>query len=393
VIVKQDEIDTIREEYIELRLPRVPVREESQLVAMTRSDSLLAILPLRRHPMKKPRVSSKTRQYLLVLLSLLIVTAPVLGAQQRGSDDQPSVDSLARLLDSPDFYARGMGVDYVNHMPAENVPPTLKTRMIALLESEALEVIQNPSSEPSEDGSEGEGYGEYLGFLADGVLRFNDPRSLRGMALIGLTSKVARQFVASQGSASLPYLDEAWATETGTDVAVARTWALMLGTYSNRFTHDELVAIRRRIFGGLSARPLAFAWAAQTAPLPEAVSVLDAVATTGEGEILRSRAAHTAAELRPKRDALSPKAVLSTLDMWLDAFCVAPQGARNGACQSLDNLLANATKHVEAGRNQPAANVLRAFADRADQALAQGAFTASESRLLAENARYLAGRM
>jgi hypothetical protein len=265
--------------------------------------------------------------------------------------------------------------------------------MIALLDAEASELMRDPSSEPDESQQEGEAYGEYLLALTRAVLRFEDARSLRGMALLGIaTSTRARQFVAAQGTAGLPHLDAAWGIGAGMHGAVAQTWALMIGTYADRLTREDVIGVRRRVFTALNVRPLAFAWAAQLAPLPEAVSLLDVLAASGENETVRTRATRAAAVLRPQRDALPRRSTLGALDQWLDAFCVAPAGLRLGACQSLDNLLNDAISHVDAGRAEAAGNTLRALATRAEQAVAEGASTESEGRLLAENARYLAER-
>jgi hypothetical protein len=350
-------------------------------------------MPQQEHVMKKTVFHMIRQRWLGLLLGLAAAGPGVLHAQQGDPAEEPSIDSVARLLDSPDFWARADGVSRLHRMEVASIPPTMISQVIALLEAEAVKVAEDPSSAVDESSTENEAYGEYLLALARAVLRFEDVRSLRGMALLGITtSKRAMQFVASQGAASLPHLDDAWALGAGMQGAVAQTWALMLGSYADRFTRDELVAVRRRIFGVLSTRPLAFAWAAQLAPIPEAVSLLDVLAESDANDIVRGRATAAAAVVRSKRDALSRRAILGTLDLWLDAFCVAPQGARLGACQSLDNLLADATKHVDGGGTEAAANTLRAFADRADEAFAEGALSEAERRLLAETARYLAER-
>ncbi|MGH7673631.1 MAG: hypothetical protein ACREMV_00035 [Gemmatimonadales bacterium] len=116
---------------------------------------------------------------------------------------QGSLDSLVRLLDSPDWHERSDAIAILGRLPPDSLPPGYGPKVIALLEREALQ--------PNAALGQGEGYGEYQLALVRAVRRLKDPTSLRGVALLGVgTSRRSAEFVASHGAAGLPYLDEAW---------------------------------------------------------------------------------------------------------------------------------------------------------------------------------------
>lgn len=330
---------------------------------------------------RAPRMREVPRLNRMLLRAVLALVAgssapSVLAAQ--------TIDALVQLLDSPDWRVRSDAVSRLNLMPLSDLPATVAPKLTALLEREALQP-DLPAN------VESEGYGEYEIELVHGVLRFRDPASLRGMALLGIhTSREAQEFVASHGAASLPYLDQAWATQPLARGSVVTTWALMLGRFAHTLSRDERLQIQARL---LAADAINFAWAAVTVPMPEAVPILEATAAADPLEIVRNRAQTALTQLRPLRDALSSQDLAARLREWLDALCSAAQGARRGTCESLTNLLDDVRTHLAAGRTGSAKNAFEAFANRADSAMQQGELTDAEHRLLADNARYLAGKL
>src|SRR6266487_6074011 len=106
---------------------------------------------------------------------------------------------ILRALDSPDWQARSSAIHVLNDLPVASLPAGFAEKVIALFEREAVDSAPGPKPEG------GEGYGEYLIALMEGVVRLRDPRSLRGMALLGIQmSREAQEFVAEQGAAVLP---------------------------------------------------------------------------------------------------------------------------------------------------------------------------------------------
>jgi len=308
----------------------------------------------------------------------LILSAGRLEAQSR-------VDSLAALLDSPDWRVRA-GATFALYFDRDaQIPARYGPQLAALFEREALASNDRP------EGSES--YGEYLLQLTDVVLRLRDPASLRGMALLGIqTSVAAKQFVAQQGSTSLGYLDEAWATERTARSSVMATWGIMLQQFNGLLSREQRLLVLSRLLSGADSEPVGFARAAETVPLLEAIPLLEQTAASTTFDIVRQRALDVASVLRPVRGTATTATLLDRLGDWLGAVCLGAARARQGACEALTNILADASQHAAAGRTLPARNALSAFANRTEAAFREGAFTALERDLLAGSARYIAQR-
>ena len=115
-----------------------------------------------------------------------------------------SPDSLVKQLDSPDWRVRADAAVRLYDVPVAELPADAASKIVALLEREALTSDTVPPAE-------GESYGEYEIDLVGVALRLNDAAALRGMALLGIqTGSDAERFVASPGAASLPFLEEGW---------------------------------------------------------------------------------------------------------------------------------------------------------------------------------------
>ena len=134
-------------------------------------------------------------------------------------------------------------------------------------------------------------------------------------------------------------------------------------------------------------------FAAEDAPLPELVPILTAMLQATASQTLHDELAQAVTTLIPERDALTPADLAALMAAWVEALCQAPQGTRLGACESLSNLVADVAAQIAGGRTVSAKEVLDAFAGRADAGYLEGALTDGERRLLADNARYLAGRL
>src|SRR5258705_3530703 len=198
---------------------------------------------------------------ILLLLSLTL---------QRPS---PQPAELLRALDSPDWQTRSSAISNLNDLSVASLPAGFAEKVIALFEREAVDSVPGPKP----DG--GEGYGEYLIELMRGVVRLRDPRSLRGMALLGIQmSRKAQEFVAEQGAVALPFLDEAWRDENARP-PVALTWAYMLTTYSARLSRNDRLEIIRRVLDAHSIDTHSFLFAVDHAQLVIAIPLIERVAT------------------------------------------------------------------------------------------------------------------
>src|SRR5439155_26563598 len=117
-------------------------------------------------------------------------------------------ESLVAQLGSPDWIVRSDGLARLSRLPQGSLPASYRDAIVQLLEREAT----SPDTSAFGEGR-GEGYGEYVIQVVDAALDLRDPRTLRGMAIWGSQiSNRAEQFLAEQGSAALPYLNEAWSS-------------------------------------------------------------------------------------------------------------------------------------------------------------------------------------
>ncbi len=312
---------------------------------------------------------------LLLVVAALAGLGPPVRAQ--------NVDSLARLLDSADWRVRSGAVSGLSALAAPRFSASVTEKIIHLLEREALH------REPT--GAGGEGHGEYEISLVELALQLHDPRTLRGMALLGIqTSRAAQTFVASQGSAALPYLAAAWTSDTNARSAVVSTWAMMLGTFAQALTPSDQADVRARIF---AADSLDLAFAAEEAPLPEAVPMLAAMSQATASPMLKQELAGALRTLRPLRDRLTASDLIARVQAWRTAFCNGAAGRRAAACEALGARLTVAASDVLAGRTLSARSVLSGIADASDAAFREGALTSLERTFVSENARYLAARL
>jgi hypothetical protein len=253
--------------------------------------------------------------------------------------------------------------------------------MIQLLEHEAT--TQPPQVK-------GEGYGEYWLQVEEAVVALRDKRSLRGLALLGIRmDRKAQEFVASQGAASIPFLDEAWAK--GPNGAIAETWGYMLGAYGRTLSRPGRIQVLSRVWKIESSHPRDFVRAAQVAPLPEAAPLVEDLLSRDSLVMDRRADERALSRLRSLRDSLQTNDLLGRLNEWLDALCLSASGLQAGACDALHSSLAGLS--ARESRDSPSLQIAL------DSAIAQ-VYSARDShalpdewhRLLAGNLEYLKHR-
>ena len=283
---------------------------------------------------------------------------------------------LLRALDSPNWQVRSSAIHELNDLTVATLPPGFAEKVIALFEREAVDSVPGPKPEG------GEGYGEYLIELMRGVVRLRDPRSLRGMALLGIQmSRKAQEFVAEQGAAALPFLDEGWRDENAR-MAVAQTWAYMLTTYSARLSRNDRLQVIRRVLEAHTFDTQAFTNAAELAELVVAIPLIEHVAAADEIDIVRDGAHRAATRLKARRDAMTPPALMNQLTETFDALCLSTRVQRAGDCASLSLTVRGAS-----------GDSLRAVARRVDSGFLRRVWSDDERRVLAGSARYIAARL
>jgi Carbohydrate-binding module family 5/12 len=282
-----------------------------------------------------------------------------------------SPDSLVRLLGSPDWRVRSFALHRLPYLPDSALPSSYRSTLIALFNQEA--VTPDPAA-----GSTGEGYGEYQIQLVDAALALHDPATLRGLAYLGVqVDEASQRFIAEQGSASLPYLDEAWTADSDAHSGIMDTWALLVGRYKDGITAQERIRILHQILQAAASEPIDFIAVAVAAPLPLVGPVLKLWTSPDTIETRRNYANQSLQKLEPLRNQLSPAQLHADLSDWLQAICLNAGAAKATACDTLTPLLA-------AGPSNGGA--LEKFQTATDFAFQDGTFTPFEHALLSANA-------
>jgi Carbohydrate-binding module family 5/12 len=281
------------------------------------------------------------------------------------------VDSLVTLLDSPDWQVRSDALATLTSVPRAQLPPSYGPKVIALMNQEALHPINDPTVD-------GEAIGDYEINLVSQALAFHDRSALPGFAYLGIQmARVVKDFVAEQGSSSLPYLDGAWTHRPDARPAIMTTWALMVGKNRSRITPAERIGLLAALLAGADSEPSGFISAALAAPLAAATPVIEAIAVGHPFEIVRGYAQEAMTPLTAHRDSLSPAQLHADLTDWLQAICLKASGAKATTCATLTTLLA-------AGPSNGGA--LEKLKTTADFAFQDGTLTPFEHALLAANA-------
>ncbi|HEX2780076.1 MAG TPA: hypothetical protein VHM30_11280, partial [Gemmatimonadaceae bacterium] len=314
-----------------------------------------------------------------------------------------NVDSLAGVLSSTNSVrVRAEVVGRLNALPLAELTPAARSALVRLLDAEADHTLPG-DPQPIAEGDEV--YDEYVVDLAGGVLRLDDPASLRAMTRVGLqTSHDVQRWVASFGAQSLPHLDAVWAEQPAERPVIVTTWAFMLGVTGP----DALVARDRQrvltsIMGAAEAYPIAFAGAARVGSLVTLVPSLSQIAASSPSEIARNRAAYAAQLLAPARDALTPAQMLAQTLELARGFCVRPGEGndaranvhpnRPAACGKVRGALNRARAALGEGRTDDARTELQSAASVAEQASTDGVFTAVEAAAVRGNVEYLLARI
>lgn len=310
-----------------------------------------------------------------------IIAACLVSTWLQSLSAQIPAESLLTRLHSPDWEVRDDALNRLRLLSSTSRPAGYADAVLGLLDREVVD----PGTE------HGEGHGQYLLGVVDAALELGDPRAVRGLAILGTEmNRRVRDFVARQGSAALPYLDEAWNSPSSNHYFLVLTWALMLGQYKDRLSLPDQRSVLQRI---LSADSLDFVDAAVRVPMPEATPLVEAIANASGEQVLRASANQALISLRPMRDALSPAALAPKVADVLAALCLGAQGARATACTSLTNSLNSASANLTANQPGPARDTLQAVAARVDEGFQQGVWSDAERRLLGGNATYLTGRI
>lgn len=311
-----------------------------------------------------------------------------------GQRPQPSPDSLLKLVFSPSWQVRDDAVLRLSLKHADQRPSGYAAAVMRLLELEAIDSAPGDNPHPSDSNNgdgEGEGYGEYVLHLVEAVEPLHDPRSLRGLALLGIqTGRASQEYVASLGDTAIPFLDESW--KRGAQAPVATTWAYMAVRYASSLSRGGRLQVLKRLLATATKNTRAFGWAMNNGPFPEAVPLLEDIADTTSQPLNRRFTGEFVNRLKPERDSMSSGALLQRLGDWVEAFCLDATGSRSEACRVLIADVTRAREAAEAGPLDSIRAALRRLGDDASARASRGEIAAGEARLLTGNAMYLAPR-
>lgn len=313
---------------------------------------------------------------LTIVLGLSTLFAPPVRAQE---DTAPplNVDSIVAALASSDVGARSLAVAALNTLAVSATPASARDALVALLDRE----VATPLSPASED--EAEVYHEYITELVGSIIRLDDSRGLRSVALLGIqTSRAAQDFVVRQGPAALPLLDEAW-TRPNAKPDVIETWGLLLGSAPTWLSADARFQLLQRIAGAVGDLPVAVAFVARDQAIVSLMPLLVPSAADADDPVVAAMMTNALAVLRQRISALSATALLSELDVGSRLFCEGAADDRLGACTSIQSLIATATRQIIA--DIPGARgTLAALQTRALDAGSAGVFSAMEVSFITE---------
>jgi hypothetical protein len=301
------------------------------------------------------------------------------------------LDSLVAQLGSPVVRLRAAALIRMMSLGAPALRGAPANAIISLFEREALGLATGRETEPISPGDDT--YSEYVIALTHVALMLRDPRTVRGLALLGIqTSLAAEEFVASQGSASLEPLNEAWARKPNSRSSIVETWTLMLAR-GVPITPAERGRVMARLLAPDDTFPDQLAHGAAMAGLITLAPLIHSFADSESFAIGRRFLLRDAARLDSVIAAMSPAAQLADLQSWVSGFCGPATGARQGACNALSADLDDAAKHIAGGRSTPAQNALSSAAKRATDAARQGAFSPLEARLVTTSANAVRARL
>ena len=303
---------------------------------------------------------------LCALPLLLVACLPLQIAAQVG-------DELLARLDSPDKEVRNLALFNLQLLPRSELPLGLESKIAQLID----EAIDNP------DDAVGESAGAYKLGLVRLALFYDDPRFLRGLAILGTNINGASQdFVAARARLALPYLDEAWAWNTaiGGRAGTIETWARMAAAVGTTVDRRGQIVVLNRLLMAAEAEPFAVVLAIDRRRLPLSGPIAEVVSETHEVELVRQDAQAAADRLSQLRDALSPAELRDQLMLWLDAVCLEATGAKEEWCA------ARTAQLVESGAGS---NALSDFAEETERAFTSGLITDFERALVEDNGTHL----
>lgn len=332
------------------------------------------------HSPRRVRLRSTAFRVLLIA-GVLAVAVPALPAAAQ------DFAGLSRQLRSPDWRVRYGAVIDLDRPPVSSLPDSIRVQLIRLLESEALDPDRGPPP------GQGEAYGEYVSDLSVLVVKLQDPRAIRALALLGIqVSRDAEEFLAAQGTAALPALNESWKRGEFSRNPVMDTWGLLIARApGNGLTADDVSGILRRMLAGADSARIGFSGAAaDTAGLVSAVPIMERFLQDDPSDELQRR---WIAHLDTLRDSMSPVQLLARLRLWTEGICQEAADARYEACVSMRSPLLAAGKRFAFGLPDAALKSLAAVAEQVKAAREQNVFSVDEGLLISRNIRYIADRM
>ena len=281
------------------------------------------------------------------------------------------------LFESPDWEIRSSALWGLDTLPTDSVPERVRVKLFTLLEREALR---------PDGGESGEGYGEYLIRLVQTVLRFKDPRSLRGMALLGnQTSREAQEFVASFGPAALPALEEAWRVGGEPRRTAVETYGYMLAAPRSGARRTVL----RLLIQAADSPPVQLGDAALAAGLVASLPLLERALEAAPPGLERSELARATDVLRFRRDTTSAAAIAAELLDWVQGFCYGSAGPRRLTCLEAIAPLVEIRGRPDRRLDRSGKALLAALASRVEEVGRRGVWEPREALLVAGTARYL----
>jgi hypothetical protein len=320
---------------------------------------------------------------------------------------QTVADSIARWTASirvGTLAARDTALTGLAALPAGALPAETRRVLVAELNRVHQAILSGAAiGAPGEDE---ELVGDYYMDLVGVVAGFGTQEAALALApAVAVSGGVARR-VARYGDAAVAVLLPLLARRYNEDDVLATLglvwfWADSTGSpLSDRSRAQIVAALTAAAASGVHRDMLGLQGALEAihdpAFLPFARHVRDVAAT--RGALGRSTVVTMEDDVLPPLTALaasrSPASLASGLARMVTAVCgTDATGRRNGACQSLTNDVAAASKHLTNGQTTPARSGFESVAKKIAKAYADGAFSDAEHALLAGNVAMVLQRL
>lgn len=360
--------------------------------------------PMEAPIVRQPGLRHRARWYGAAVIMGLVALTPARATAQASAD---SVSSWTRTMQVGTLAARDTALAKLAEIPVTALPAA--TQRVLVAELNRVHQAMQAGTAIGFAGKSENLVRDYYTTLVLVVTAFDTRESALALVpAVAVSGGVSRQ-VAQLGDTGVTLLIQQLRGATQSDehvgllqsLGLAWFWADSTGSPLSDRSRAQIVSALTTaglspLLADMGGVELALEVIHDPGFLPLAQRVHDFAAT--QGVLGRSTVVTMAKDVIPSLTALAasrpPIALATGLARLVTAVCgTDAAGRRQGACQSLANDIAAASKHLADGQTTPARNGFDSVGTKIDKAYADGAFTDAEHALLAGNVAMLLQRL